>query len=304
MLSSAAVNRRALWAPTPGTVISRLQTGSASASRWTRSSAILISRERLSIARSWAARCSGRSPISLTRSAKLGVAPLEIRTAWPRSQPRTVLISFARAVTRHMHRGQIDAARDFAQGLGIPPVGFRPTRPHAQCSNQRRRHHSHLVPEGQCRICDAKRLGTGLHDHPALRPPLEKLLQGQSIRPRLVQDRPIACSDAHLGFPSSEIDRTMLHGWFLLFAANRPRVNRERRYSRQLVEKEPATSSSLQTSAKPSRRRRRLRQYSCAATLDSMTRSSTTVRKPRAGSRANGTRSSSAPGSPRHEETG
>src|SRR5467141_2510836 len=118
--------------------------------------------------------------------------------------------------------------------------------------------------------------GTGLHDHPALRPPLEELLQGQSIRPRLVQDRPIACSDAHLGFPSSEIDRTMLHGWYLLFAANRPRVNRERRYSRQLVEKEPATSSSLQTSAKPSRRRRRLRQYSCAATLDSMTRSSTT----------------------------
>src|SRR6267378_6554387 len=43
-------------------------------------------------------------------------------------------------------------------------------------------------------------------------------------------------------------DRSHIAPWLVPpLAANRPRMNRERRYSRQLVEKEPATSSSLRT---------------------------------------------------------
>jgi len=108
---------------------------------------------------------------------------------------------------------------------------FSSDAPHAQCFEPASP--TPLAPRARGPVA-ASAMQTPRHRSPrspGSSAPLEKLLQGQSIRPRLVQDRPIACSDAHLGFPSSEIDRTMLHGWFLLFAANRPRVNRERRYS-------------------------------------------------------------------------
>jgi len=65
-------------------------------------------------------------------------------------------------------------------------------------------------------IRNRKGLRTGFHDHAALRSTAKKVAELERVFAALVHNRAIARSDAHLGFPSAEIDRTMLHGWLLL----------------------------------------------------------------------------------------
>src|SRR6266851_1014566 len=67
-------------------------------------------------------------------------------------------------------------------------------------------------------IGDPKRLGSRFQDHSRRRQLPQVVRQQGRVVPPLEQQVPICTPYADLGFPSTQIDRTMLHGWFLLLA--------------------------------------------------------------------------------------
>src|SRR5262245_41761324 len=112
-----------------------------------------------------------------------------------------------------MNAGQVDAARNLAQDARIALVGFDSARSDAQRPNQRARHDPDFVRELLRLASHVERFCASLHNHPALGPRGKILAQPSRTASTLLGDPPVLGADTNLRFPSTQIDRNMLHGW-------------------------------------------------------------------------------------------
>jgi hypothetical protein len=106
--------------------------------------------------------------------------------------------------------------QDLAKDLRIAAVRLRAACADPERSDQHRGHGAHLVSGAASCVRDRKCLRARL-DHDATPwPTTQEFGELDGRFAAFVHDRAIARPDTDLGFPSAEIDRTMLHGWLLL----------------------------------------------------------------------------------------
>jgi len=76
-----------------------------------------------------------------------------------------------------VHRGQVDAARHFAQYLRIAAIGLDTPRSNAKTAHKGCRHDPHFVLVAQREIGHSKCLGARLEHNPAVRLLLQEFLE-------------------------------------------------------------------------------------------------------------------------------
>src|SRR6267142_654121 len=172
------------------------------------------------------------------RSAKVSVTPLPMRRPWPRSQPRRLLISLVRAETtascipqmlfhsRDRALGMCTEGRSIRQETSLSALASRRSVFVLRAPTPRLRT---SVAGTTLTSCPALFAASAMRnasaavsritrDHSRLRHLPQEVRQRGSIQAPLEQYPSVRGTHAHLGFPSTQIDRTMVHGWFLSLA--------------------------------------------------------------------------------------
>jgi hypothetical protein len=220
--------------PMPGTVVNRATTGSCAAIVATRSSAVASSSFRTAMT-----RCNGASVSAIddgrlsaaTRTRKLAVLPLRIRSPAPRVIARVSAIARVRLSVKcatdielrlhralrcrsPMGRAITSPVTRVRQRGDIAPIGFDASAALAIHGRECRIGHNHLVAEGLKMLRDPLALGRGLQQNVHRPPSLEHGREAVACRRDPPVDHLATLRDnPNLAFFFMQVDGTIFHGW-------------------------------------------------------------------------------------------